>query len=87
MKLEVKINEKFVEVITFSLTKGASFPVTIAGINCNTLIDTDDTRSCMSETFYNQLLLPWLLKTFHLSVTSAYCSTCVQWELYNVHLN
>ena len=48
--------------VTHSLTRGASFPVTIAGINCNALIDTSATRSCISEIFYNQLMLPWLLK-------------------------
>ena len=58
-------------VITLSLTRGATFPVTIAGVNCNALINRGAMRSCLSETFYNQLILPWLLKAFCLLVTSA----------------
>ena len=49
------------EVVTHSLTRGAAFPDTIAGVNCNALINTGATRSCISETFFNQLMLPWLL--------------------------
>ena len=59
------------EVVTHYLTKGATFPFTIAGINCNALIHTGTTRGCISETFCNQLMLPWMLKGFHLVVTSA----------------
>ena len=59
------------DVITVNLTKVAAFPVTIAGVNCTALIDTGSTRGCVSETFYNQFMLPWLLKAFHLTVTSA----------------
>ena len=59
------------EVITLSLTRGATLPVTIAGVNCNALIDTNTMLTCISETFYNQLTLPWLLRAFCLSVTSA----------------
>ena len=39
------------EVITLSLTRGATFSVTIAGVNGNALMDTGTTRSCISETF------------------------------------
>ena len=74
-KIEEKNEEEFVEIITLSLTRGPAFPVTIAGDNCNALIDTSATRSCISETFYNQLMLPWLLKAFCLVVTSAPGST------------
>ena len=55
-------NEEFVEVITLNLTMGATFSVTIAGVNCNAVIDTGTTRSCLSENFYNQPMLPELLK-------------------------
>ena len=76
-EIEDKNKEEFVEVVTFSLTKGATFPVTIASVNYNALIDTGATRSCISETFYNQLMLPQLLKAFHLAVTSASgCTPC-----------
>ena len=70
-EIEDKNKEEFVEVVTLSLTGGATFLVTIAGVNCNTLIDTGPMRSCISETFYNQVMLPQLLKAFHFSVTSA----------------
>ena len=63
------------DLVTVNLTKVAAFPVTIAGVNCNSLIDTGSTRGCVSETFYNKFMLPWLLKVFHLSVTSACGST------------
>ena len=74
-KIEVKNKEKFVEVVTLSLTRCSAFPVTIAGINCNALIRTGATRSCISETFYNQFMLPQLLIAFCLMVTSASDST------------
>ena len=63
------------KVITLSVTSNAAFPVTIPGANCNTLTDTGVMRSCISETFYNQLMLPWLLKAYCLLVTSASDST------------
>ena len=39
------------------------------------IIDTGATRICINETFYNQLMLPQLLKAFCLSVTSVYNNT------------
>ena len=77
-EIEDKNKKKFMEVITLSFTRSATFPVTISGVNCNVLIDTAAMRSCKRETFYNQLVLPHLLKTFHLSVTSASGSTLRQ---------
>ena len=50
-EIESKNKEEVVEVIVLSLTRGATFLVTIAQVNCNTLIDTSATRSCISETF------------------------------------
>ena len=58
------------EVINLRLTQGVAFPVTIGGVHCNALIDTGTMRSCISETLYNQLMLPQLLKAFPLPVTS-----------------
>ena len=69
--IEDKNKGKFVEVITLSLTRGYTFTVTIAGVNCNALIDAVATKSCTSETFYNQLMIPQFLKAFCLLVTSA----------------
>ena len=74
-KIDDKNKEEFVEVITLSLTRDTAFPITIAGINFSALIDTSATRSCISETFYNQLTLPWLLKAFCLAGASASSNT------------
>ena len=74
-EIEDKNIEKFMEVITLSITRGAVFPVKIAGVKCNALMDTGATRSCISETFYNQFMLLWLLKAFCLEVPSASGST------------
>ena len=74
-EIEDKNKEEFMDIITLSLARGATFPVTIAGVNCNALIDSTATRSCISEILYNQLVLPWLIKVFCLAVTSASGST------------
>ena len=70
-EIEDKNKEAFVEVVTHNLTRGATFLVTIVGVNCNALLNTGTTRSCISEAFYHQVMLPKLLKAFHLAVTSA----------------
>ena len=53
---EYKNREEFVEVISPSLSRGATFLVTIAGVNCNALIDTSAMRSCISKIFYLSLI-------------------------------
>ena len=52
--------EAYVEAVILGLTKGATFPVTIAGTNCNALIDTHASWSCISDHFDKQLMLPWV---------------------------
>ena len=74
-EIEDKNKEEFMEVITLRLTKDAIFLVTTAGVNCNALIDTGATRSCICETFYNRLMLSHTLKAFCLAITSASGST------------
>ena len=86
-EIEDKNKEEFVEVITLSLTRGATFPVTNAGVSFNALINTGVTRSCICETFYNQFMLPWLLKGFHLVATFASSSTLCPLGIYSVPLN
>ena len=54
-EIKDKNKEESVKVVTVSLTKDATFPVTIGGVNCNALNDTGATRSCISEMFYNPL--------------------------------
>ena len=63
-EIEDKKKEEFVEVITFSLTRGATFSVTIAGVNCNPLIDTGATRSCISEIFLKPAYVTTVAKSF-----------------------
>ena len=46
--IEDKNIEEFMEVVTLSLTRSATVTVTIAGVNCNALIDTGATRTCIS---------------------------------------
>ena len=70
-----KNKKMLMKVITLRLTRGAASPVTIVGFNCNALIDTSAARSCISKTFYNEHMLPQLLKNFCLVVTSASGST------------
>ena len=41
-------------------TVGATVPATLEHTVCNALIDTGATRSCLSEEYYQQLLLPGL---------------------------
>ena len=57
--------------VTPSSTKSATFSVTTAGANCNVLIDTGDSHSCMSENLYKKLMLQEMKQGFCFSVTSA----------------
>ena len=50
IEIEDKNKMDFMEAITFRLTGGATFLVTTVGVNCNVLIETSDTRSCISKT-------------------------------------
>ena len=74
-EIENKNKEEFVEVVILSLTRGATFSVTIVSVNCNALIDTGAMRKCKSKTSYNQLMSPQLLKAFCLLVPSTSGST------------
>ena len=74
-KIEDKNKEDFVKVITLSLTRVPIFPVSIASVNCNALNNTGTMQSCISEPFYNQLMIPWLLKAFCFSLTSTSVNT------------
>ena len=41
---------EYLETVTLGLTKDATFSITIAGINCNSLIDTGASHRCTSKT-------------------------------------
>ena len=50
---------------------GATVPATLEHTLCNTLVDTGVTRSCLSEEYYQQLLLPGLKPVHKLQVRTA----------------
>ena len=54
-EIEDKNTEEFMEVISLTLTRGTTFPVTIAGVSFNALINTSATRSYISYTFISNL--------------------------------
>ena len=46
----------------------ATVPATLEHTLCNALVDTGTTRSCLSEEYYQQLLLPGLKPVHKLQV-------------------
>ena len=50
---------------------GATVPATLEHTLCNALVDTGVTRSCLSEEYYQQLLLPGLKPVHKLQVRTA----------------
>ena len=56
---------------------GATVPATLEHTLCNALVDTGVTRSCLSEEYYQQLLLPGLKPVHKLQVrTTSGSSLC-----------
>ena len=51
-------------MVTIVSATGATIPATFGQIKCNVLIDTGAMRSCMSQTYYQQLMLP-LMRPIH----------------------
>ena len=47
-------------MVTIGSAMGATIPATFGKIKCNVLIDTGAMKSCMSQTYYQQLMLPSL---------------------------
>ena len=60
-----------VELVTVGTTVGATVPATLEHTLCNALVDTGVTRSCLSEEYYQQLLLPGLKPVHKLQVRTA----------------
>ena len=50
-------NVNHTEKVIIGLEQGTTFPTKIGTTMCNALIDTDATRSCMSEKYYKKLQL------------------------------
>ena len=58
-------------MVTVGTTVGATVPATLEHTLCNALVDTGATRSCLSEEYYQQLLLPGLKPVHKLQVRTA----------------
>ena len=58
-------------MVTVGTTVGATVPATLEHTLCNALVDTGATRSCLSEEYYQQLLLPGLKPLHKLQVRTA----------------
>ena len=50
---------------------GATIPVAFGQTRCNVLIDTGAMKSCMSQTFHEQLMLPTMRSIYTYQVKSA----------------
>ena len=59
------------ELVTVGTTVGATVPASLEHTLCNALVDTGVTRSCLSEEYYQQLLLPGLKPVHKLQVRTA----------------
>ena len=58
-------------MVTIGNATGATIPVAFGQIRCNVLIDTGAMKSCMSQTFYQQLMLPTMRSIYTYQVKSA----------------
>ena len=58
-------------MVTIGTTVGATVPATLEHTLCNALVDTGATRSCLSEEYCQQLLLPVLKSVHKLQVRTA----------------
>ena len=58
-------------MVTVGTTVGATVLATLEHTLCNALVDTGMTRSCLSEEYYQQLLLPGLKPVHKLQVRTA----------------
>ena len=58
-------------MVTVGSAIGATIPTTFGQTKCNVLIDTEAMKSCMSEAFYQQLMLPSVKPIYTYQVKSA----------------
>ena len=59
-----KRRDLFVNMVTVGSAIGATIPTTFGQTKCNVLIDTGAMKSCMSQAYYQQLILP-ATRTIH----------------------
>ena len=57
-------------MVTIGNAMGATIPVAFGQTRCNVLIDTGAMESCMSQTFYQQLMLPTMRNIYTYQVNS-----------------
>ena len=50
--------------VTVGSTKGATIPVQIGNSKCNALVDTEASKSVISEEYFQQLMLPDLKQIY-----------------------
>ena len=58
-------------MVTVGSAIGATIPTTFGQTKCNVLIDTEAMKSCMSQAYYQQLMLPTTRTIHSCSVKSA----------------
>ena len=58
-------------MVTIGNAMGATIPVAFGQTRCHVLIDTGAMKSCMSQTFYQQLMLPTMRNIYTYQVKSA----------------
>ena len=58
-------------MVTVGSAIGATIPTTFGQTKCNVLIDTGAMKSCMSQAYYQQLMLPTMRPIHTYQVTSA----------------
>ena len=63
-KPKCKRQDLFVNMVTVGSAIGATIPTTFGQTKCNVLIDTGAMKSCMSQAYYQQLMLP-ATRTLH----------------------
>ena len=61
----------FVNMVTVGSAIGATIPTTFGQTKCNVLIDTGAMKSCMSQAYYQQLMLPATRSIHSFSIKSA----------------
>ena len=71
------------EKVVIGVEQGTTFPTRIGTSVCNALIDTGSTRSCISEKYYQSLLLTKIQYVQNISVRSATGSNLTTISLVN----
>ena len=64
---------------------GTTIPVAFGQTRCNVLIDTGAMKSCMSQTFYQQLMLPTMKSIYTYQVNQPQAVIFVPWESQDVN--